>query len=107
MLDTEEDIDNRKKLALFVFNKYKAKLTNKKLSLEVRMRLFNCYIKPVFLYNSELWTITKNIEHEIDVFHRKLLRYILKIYYSYTISNTKLYTRTEELEWSVLIKQNI
>ena len=105
MLDTEEDIDNRKKLALFVFNKYKTKLTNKKLSLEVRLRLFNSYVKPIFLYNSELWTVTKNIEHEIDVFHRKLLRYVLKIYYPYTISNNELYTRTKEIEWSILIKQ--
>jgi len=60
MLDTEEDIDNRKKLTLFVFNKYRAKLTNKKLSLAVRLRLFNSYIKPIFLYNSELWSCNNN-----------------------------------------------
>ena len=73
MLDTEEDIHHRKKLALFVFNKYKAKLTNKKLSLEVRMKLFNAYVEPVFLYNSELWTLTKHTEHDILLFTESCL----------------------------------
>ena len=69
------------------------------------MKIFNAYIKPVFLYNSELWIATKSLENEIDIFHRKLLRNILRIFYPHIISNDELYRRTKEVQWSKLLKQ--
>ena len=53
---------------------------------------------------SELWTVTKSLENEIDVFQRNLLRKILKIRYPYTISNVDLYERTKETQWSKKLK---
>jgi len=86
------------------FNKMKSKLQSRKLSLHVRMRLFNCYITSIFLYNSELWVLTKRLENEIDIFQRNLLRKILNIYYPYVITNVDLYRRTKEKLWSSNIK---
>ena len=51
----------------------------------------------VFLYNSELWTLTKNLEKEIDVYQRILLRRIINKTKMDKIRNTDLYliTKTE------------
>ena len=45
------------------------------------------------------------MENEIDIFHRILLRSILKIHYPYIISNDDLYSRTKEIPWSLIIKK--
>lgn len=95
-LDTERDMIHRKQLCMAIFNKYKMKLTNSKITMKTRINIFNAYITPVYLYNSELWTLTSKQEHEIDIFHRSLLRKILKIYYPHIISNDNLYIRTNE-----------
>ena len=66
LLDTHEDIKRRKQLANAAFIQYKEILTSKKIELKIRLRLFNAYISSVFLYNSELWTLTKTQENKID-----------------------------------------
>ena len=56
------------------------------------------------MYNSELWTLTKKLENEIDVFQRNLLKKILQIKYPYIIRNEDLYRKTCEIPWSTKIK---
>jgi Reverse transcriptase (RNA-dependent DNA polymerase) len=103
-LDTKTDVSHRKQLSMATFLKYKSILESKKLSLSVRMRLFNAYISSIFLYNSELWTMTKKVSNIIDVFHRNLLRKVLKVYYPHIINNVSLYKNTWETPWSDQIK---
>ena len=74
LLDTDKDIDRRKVLANATFAKYKHILTNRRLKLKLRLRLLDTYIKPIFTYNSELWTLTKTLSDKVDAFHRTLLR---------------------------------
>ena len=52
------------------------------------------------MYNCEIWTLTKELENEIDVFQRCLLRQILKVYYPRTITNKYLYEKTQLQPWS-------
>ena len=66
------------------------------------MMLFNTYVKSIFMYNSELWLLTKKMENEVDVFQRNLLRKFLNI--RYTIRNVDLYSRTKEEIWSQVIR---
>ena len=105
MLDTEEDIGRRKQLSNVMYNKYKGKIICKKLSLTTRMRLFRTYVTSVFMYNCEIWTLTKKLENDIDIFHRKFLRNILNIKYPYVIRNEELYKRTNEEPWSNIIRR--
>src|SRR6185436_3724406 len=56
------------------------------------------------MYNSEIWTLTKKLENDIDVFQRKLLRYILNRFYPKNISNIALYKVTRQTTWSSVIK---
>ncbi len=69
------------------------------------MRLFNCYVTSVFMYNVEIWSLNKAFGDRIDIFHRYLLRKVLKIQWPYTISNDTLYQRTKEEKWSIKIQQ--
>ena len=106
-LGTDEDIKRRKNLTNNAFHKLKTVFISKHLSIQVKIRVFNALIETIFLYNSEVWGLTKSQEQEIDVFQRKLLRTILFIRYSAGnwISNEELYAKTNQTPWSNLIKK--
>jgi len=78
-LHTESDIKRRKILAQSAYNKLKDTFETKKVSVATKNRLLTSHVQSIFLYNSKLWTITQKVESVIDVFHRDLLRQILKI----------------------------
>ena len=100
LIDSESDIHRRKTLANTAYAKCKHIFTNRNLSTNTKIRVFNVYVSSVFLYNSELWTTTNKIEDDIDIFQRKLLRRILSIYYPNIISNEDLYRKTNQQPWS-------
>ena len=68
-------------------------------------RIFSAYVKSIFLYNSEIWTLTKKLEEDIDVFQRSLLRKLLDIRWPRKISNEDLYGKLQVTEWSKKIKK--
>ena len=82
------------------YTQYRSILSSTKIELKTRMRLFDAYISSIFLYNSEVWSLTKTQEHAIDVFQRSLLRGMLRISWPYTLSNDVLYERTGAKPWS-------
>jgi len=104
LLGTEEDINRRKQLSMAAYNTYKKILESRKLSIQTRSRLFNTYISSIFLYNSELWTLTKELENKINVFQRSLMKKLLKIHYPFLITNIELYKRMNMNEWSKEIR---
>ena len=95
LLNTEEDIKRRKKLTQGIFRVFGTILNSKQISEEIRLRTFKQYIENIFLYNSEIWTVTKSIETTIDSFQRRLLRKVIHAKWPRTISNEKLYQRTK------------
>ena len=102
-LDTDEDIKRRKGLAVSVI-KEKKDIFNGNLDFITKMRIFNCYITAIFLYNSELWTLTETKLKSIDAFHRRLLRSaVLNIRWPARISNEDVYILTEAEPWSNVI----
>ena len=72
--NVEKDIETRKALTFNVFNKFKHTLQSNIISQFIKIRIFVAYIQCVFLYNSELCTVTKSKEHKIYVFQRNILR---------------------------------
>ena len=103
-LDTEKDLNHRKQLCMFSYLKNRNKLESKRLSIKIKMRIFNAFVTSIFLYNSELWITNTKLNNKINVFQRSLLRRILNIRYPKIISNAKLYQITKEKEWSNTIK---
>ena len=73
LLDTTSDIKRRKALAISAIGNMKFIFCSK-LSIEIKVRAFKCYVESIFLYNCELWTHTTTTESMIDSFHRRLLR---------------------------------
>ena len=76
LLHTEEDVKRRKVLAMNVVNSMK-EIFFGDISIDVKVRSFNCYVSSVFLYNCETWTLTKTLENTIGSFQRRLLRIIV------------------------------
>ena len=77
-----------------------------KISIPVRLKLYNCYVKPVLLYNSGTWGLTKGDLDCLDSFHRQQLRQVLNVIYPNIIKNKDLYERTNEQPLSLTILKN-
>ena len=99
LLDNNEEVKRRKILATNAANKLEHLFNNDNLTINTKMKLLNVYVAPIFLYNSETWTVNKTQEDPIDAFQRILIRkYILHIKWAATIrSNENLYNRTNYL----------
>ena len=80
-----------------------------KLPLAIKLRAFECYVSSIFLYNSELWTLTEKSKSSINAFHRKLIRTAcLNIRWPTIITNNDLYTTTKVKPWSeIIIKRQL
>ena len=61
-----EDIKRRRLLAKISFDKIRPALEDKKLDNEIKISIFNTMISSVFLYNSKIWTTTKDMEEGIE-----------------------------------------
>jgi hypothetical protein len=70
-----------------------------------KMKIFNSLIAPIFLYNSEIWSMTDTTAEAIDSYHRRLLRKVLNVIYPDIITSERVYQRTKEEPWSQTIKQ--
>ena len=104
-IDTDKDIVRRKGLASHAIKEKKDILYGKQ-DFRTKLRVFNCYVSAVFLYNSELWTLTETKFKSIDSFHRRLLRTaVLNIKWPARISNEDVYVLTEAEPWSEVIKK--
>ena len=62
MLGTEEDINRRKSLLLDAFKTMENILRSKKINEKIRICVFKTYLEGIFLYNSELWTLTSTLD---------------------------------------------
>ena len=54
---------------------------NNKISISTKTSAFKTYIDSIFLYNSETWTSTKQLNAQIDSFQRRLIirKFILNV----------------------------
>ena len=92
MLNTSEDIKRRKTLAIRSANNLTLIFNNKHLTIKTKIKAFTTYIQPVFLYNCEMWTLTKLENKKRDTFQRRLIRkYILNTKWPKTITNERVY----------------
>ena len=103
-LDTERDISNRKTLVNLAFQRLKPILLSQRTTQIAKLKRFEALLDSIFIYNSELWGLTKHQESQIDVFQRQILRRILNLKYSEDRerwpSNEKLYQLANQTVWS-------
>ena len=104
-LDTEKDIKRRKGLTVDSMKELHQTYKSKHISIETKVRTFNTSAASIFLYNSELWTVTSKISNRIDCFQRCMLRQAINIRWPKLISSQKLYEMTKVEPWSRTIRR--
>ena len=74
--------------------------------MKTKVRILKVYIESVFLYNSELCTLTKLLVKEINIFQRGVIKKIFNIHWQDKITNVKLYRRYKLRPWSEVINEH-
>ena len=64
----------------------------------------NALIESIFLYNCEVWTLTKQLEEKINIVQRQFLRRILNIKWYEHITNEEVYNIANCKKWSDKVK---
>ena len=62
-LDTETDIKKRKCKAIEAMRSFRDIFRSKRISGNIKLGVFQTYITSIFLYTSELWSLTKAKNH--------------------------------------------
>ena len=76
------------------------------ITIELKIRYFNCYVSSVFLYNCETWALTKSLENTIDLFQQSLLRIaLLNVKWLNITTNDAVYAITRQIPWSKVIRR--
>ena len=107
-LGKEEDIAYRKSLAIASFQKLKPILLDKRLYTGRKIQIFQSLVESIFLYNCELWGLTKQEEESIDIIQRRFLRQIFQFRFTEDRkkwpSNIRLYEIANVKPWSETIR---
>jgi len=72
------------------------------ISLATKLRLYNACILSVFLYGSEVWSVTSSLSKKIDTLDNWCLRRILHIQWSDFVSNDEV-VRSRTGHWTTLL----
>ena len=97
--DTSREVSARIQKAGGPFYKLRRVWLSKSLRKDTKIKIFNACVKSVLLYGCETWFITKEIQRKIQTFVNRCLRYILRIWWQYIISNKDL--------WKVTVQEDI
>ncbi|KAI5722453.1 hypothetical protein M8J76_008557 [Diaphorina citri] len=65
------------------YHSLRSLLSSRLLSRNSKLTLYNTIIKPVLLYGSETWSVTKREEHQMQVFENKVYRTIFGPYFDH------------------------
>ena len=97
MLGDNEDVCRKKQLSTVALNKLQNVWTRKdKIKQALKIKLYKSLVKPVLVYNSGTWRLTRKEEEDLNAFHRQQLRRILNIKYPTIVRNKQLYKQTGE-----------
>ncbi len=72
--DITTEITNRINMANRCYFGLRKQLKFKFLSKDTKIQLYKALIRPIVLYGSECWIITKAEENKLFIFKRKILR---------------------------------
>ena len=94
-------IKRRNILTIIVANEQKHIFLNKVLTINVRTKLFKFYVIPILLYNSNLWTLTNNMQKNIHSLERRIIRtFILNVRWPTIFKNQELSVETKLKPWT-------
>ena len=102
----DSDIRRRIELARTCMKSLDREIWRSSILLVTKLRLYNVYILPVLLYDSDTWIVTEASRQHLDAFDQWCLRCILRIPYTTHITNVSVQSQTEQPPVSSLIQQH-
>ena len=93
---TDADVRARVGKARAAFLQLKNIWGSRVISIKTKIKIFNSNVKSVLLYGAETWRTTATITKKIQTFINSCLRRILQIRWPDKISNTELWSRTDQ-----------
>ena len=90
----DKDIKNRLQKARGAFHRLNRIWSTRNIGRNTKIHLFKTLVRPVLLYGSETWKLTKKDQTLLDTFQTKCLRRILRIRWQQRISNERLMEMT-------------
>ena len=90
MPDSSYDFNTEKCLAWAAVNKLDC-IWKSNMDKKLKVKFFRSCVESILLYNSETWTVTGNLEKQIDGLYTKLLRRILGVRWRDHVTNKELY----------------
>ena len=86
--------------------KYHKMLTSINIKLNNKIIIYKIYIRPILLYNCQTWSPSESDLKSLEVFERKFLRKIYRIFYPSRISNENLKKKTNVEDIKELIRKS-
>ena len=88
------DVNRRIAIATSTISNLSSLWTSSRLSLALKMRLYNSLIISIITYSSASWTLTKAQKKRLDAFNTKALRRIVGVRWHDYITNASILIRT-------------
>ena len=107
LIRDSEDLSRRKQLSIVSLNNLNNIWIRKDhIKQSLRIQLYKSLIKPILMYNSGTWGLSKKDEDNLDAFHRQQLRRVLNVKYPAHIGNAEVYKQTGEEVITLQILRN-
>ena len=99
------DVNRRIAIATSTMAKLSSIWTSSRLSLVLKMRLYNSLIISIITYSSASWTFTKAQKKRLDAFNTKALRRIVGVRWYDYVTNASILTRTGQPTLTTTIRK--
>ena len=94
--ESDNEIKARIEIARASFNKMKKVLCNKKLDVNLRVRMLQCYIWPIVFYGCEAWTIKEHMRQKLEALEMWFYRRMLQISWVQRVRNDEVLRRVKK-----------
>ena len=99
------DVNRRIAIATSTMSKLSSIWTSYRLSLALKMRLYNSLIISIITYSSASWTLTKAQKKRLDAFNTKAPRRIVGVRWYDDVTNASILTRTRQQPLTTTIRK--
>ena len=87
---TETELQCRMTIAKAKYSSMNKLFTSRQLSMELKVRILNCYVMSIFTYGCEAWTLSEVSEAKIDAFEMWCFRRMGRISWKDRITNNEV-----------------
>ena len=102
---TFNDVNRRIAIAISTMSKLSSLWTSSRLSLALKMRLYNSLIISIITYSSASWTLTKAQKKRLDAFNTKALHRIVGVRCDDYVTNASIFIRTGQPPLTTTIRK--